>query len=72
MKAGQLAAVLLPLVSENPLDMSTRAAGQRTSGSLLPGGCPTRSWNAPTPAIVTHPLSLFSLVGSKWSSTTLS
>lgn len=42
-----------------------------TRGSLLPGGCPTRSWNAPTPACVTQPLSEFSPVGSKWSSTTL-
>ena len=42
-----------------------------TSGSWLPGCCPTRSWNAPTPARVTQPLSLFSAPGSKMSSTSL-
>ena len=42
-----------------------------TSGSWLPGCCPTRSWNAPTPACVTQPLSLLLAPGSKMSSTSL-
>jgi hypothetical protein len=39
--------------------------GQKlTRGSVLPGGCPTRSWKAPAPLLVTHPVSLLSGVGS--------
>ena len=58
---------------QGPLHQASGGLAGRslTSGSLLPGGCPTRSWKAPTPACVTQPLSLLSAPGSKMSSTSL-
>ena len=58
----------LGLASHSTTSTSSAACprwGSRvTRASALPGGCPTRSWNAPTPSAVTHPVSLLSGVGS--------
>ena len=54
-----------------PAGLSARVILRLTRGSVLPGGCPTRSWKAPAPLLVTHPVSLLSRVGSNWQRCTL-